>query len=105
MKPISHVLKTWPEPFKAIWNGTKRHEVRLFDREFKVGQRVLLVEWDNLTKMETGRNIDVRITYITEPGTWDLPKRVGVFSFRVSCRTDNSGFNPPVEEAHGGGKP
>jgi hypothetical protein len=41
-----HALKCWPEFFAAILGGQKRHEVRHDDRGFKVGDRLLLREWD-----------------------------------------------------------
>lgn len=36
-EPIRHALKTWLDPFDAVWRGLKTHEVRKNDREFRVG--------------------------------------------------------------------
>ena len=61
---MTHALKTWPEYFKAIEDGSKTFEVRKFDRQFKVGDILLLQEWDNLTGQYTGNETAKVITYI-----------------------------------------
>ena len=40
-----HTLKTWPKPFEAVWEDKKRFEFRQNDRDFKVGDRLVLREW------------------------------------------------------------
>ncbi len=42
--PTIHHLKTWPEPFEAIWTGLKDWELRKDDRGFQVGDILHLVE-------------------------------------------------------------
>jgi hypothetical protein len=42
---MKHELKTWPTGFQAILLGKKTHEVRPADRDFKVGDYLLLKEW------------------------------------------------------------
>lgn len=84
-----HDLKTWPQPFEAVWVGDKRFEVRVADRPFAVGDRVLLREWlpaaplPGTNGVYTGREIDARITYLVEPGAWGLPPTMTVFGFSV----------------------
>ena len=42
MEPMTtHQLKTWPEYFASIIDGTKMFEVRKADRSFKVGDTLL----------------------------------------------------------------
>ena len=41
-----HELKILPEYYKAIESGRKIFEVRKNDRDFKVGDTVILREWD-----------------------------------------------------------
>lgn len=75
-------LKIWPEPFRAVLNGDKRYEIRKTDREFSVGDIVILKEFLPDTKEYTGRSFIAQITYITKPGAWGLPKDLCVFGFK-----------------------
>lgn len=62
---MTHELKTWPEYFEAIADGSKRFEFRdSFDRDFNVGDVLKLEEWSPATKIYTGRYISVRVLYI-----------------------------------------
>lgn len=78
-----HALKTWPEPFRAVQAGIKRHEVRVADRDFKVGDYILLEEYEPIERRHTGRHLMTRITYITEGGQHDLPDNLCVLSIEV----------------------
>ena len=59
-----HVLKTWPEYFEAVYFGDKTFEVRFDDRDYKVGDTLVLREWDPKTKEYSGRQLEVRVTYL-----------------------------------------
>ena len=61
---MTHALKTWPEYFAAVDSGEKNFEVRRFDRPFKVGDTLLLQEWDNKKEEYTGKEIKRAVTYI-----------------------------------------
>lgn len=63
-------LKSWTHFFQAIKAGEKRHDLRSKkDRDFFVGQRLLLEEYDNVHGHYTGENIQVEVTYITSNDT------------------------------------
>lgn len=109
----THDLKCWPEPFQAVVDGTKRHEVRRADRDFKVGDVLDLREWDPTTHAVydhaidcayqggvsdcncnreavrevpigyTGRSAQARITYVSAAGTWGLPADLCVLSIAL----------------------
>ena len=69
----THELKTWPEYFEAILDGRKRFEFRLDDRDFKVGDVLLLREYDPNKWDYTGNTVRVKVTYILrEFGGFDL---------------------------------
>ena len=65
---MTHALKTWPEYFKAIESEAKTFEIRLFDRPFRVGEKLLLQEYDPEKQKYTGKELEREITYIF-PGT------------------------------------
>lgn len=52
---MTHDLKLWPKYFDAVLAGHKTFEWRLNDRDFKVGDHVLLREWDPQHVEEDGR--------------------------------------------------
>lgn len=76
----THDLKTWPEPFRAIVRRQKTHEVRRADRDFQVGDVLHLLKWDPQRDLYPGGSTDVRVTYISAPGTWGLPADLCVMS-------------------------
>lgn len=59
-----HELKTWPEYFKAVASGEKNFEIRKNDRDFKVGDILILKEYDPVKKEYTGDYVGREITYI-----------------------------------------
>src|SRR5262249_41406791 len=63
---MEHKVKSWPQFFEAILSGVKTHEVRrLTDRDYRVGDRLLLQEYAPATQAYSGRELVVRITYMT----------------------------------------
>ncbi|MFS0784759.1 ASCH/PUA domain-containing protein [Bacillus sp. 1P06AnD] len=64
--PVVHRLKTWPEYFLAVCKQQKQFEIRENDRDFKVGDILMLQEYDPNNKEFTGRVVDRKITYITD---------------------------------------
>lgn len=52
MEETIHELKTWSPFFEAIANEEKTFEVRRNDRDFQVGDILLLREWDPVTDQQ-----------------------------------------------------
>ena len=63
-KIVVHKLKTWAEYFKVIINGSKTFELRKNDRDFKVGDRLDLMEYDPKTQSFTGNHCQRFVSYI-----------------------------------------
>ena len=60
----THELKTHPQHFAPVQDGTKRVEVRKDDLGFAVGDRLTLREWDPVTGEYTGRVCEVHVTNV-----------------------------------------
>lgn len=67
-----HELKTWPEYWAEVAAGNKTFEIRKNDRNFKVGDHLLLQEYDpfseefdhGFTSGYSGRSVLCEVTYI-----------------------------------------
>ena len=56
--------KTWPEAFEKILSGEKTFDARLANFECKVGDILVLEEYNPKLKKYTGRKIEKEITFI-----------------------------------------
>ncbi|ENZ5568136.1 ASCH/PUA domain-containing protein [Enterococcus hirae] len=63
-KSMTHELKILPVYFEAVVNGRKQFEIRKNDRDFQVGDQLILKEWNK--DGFTGRACQSEITYITD---------------------------------------
>ena len=59
-----HKIKILPEYFEAVLTGRKRFELRKNDRNYKIGDKIELAEWEEGDY--TGRSLTFVITYILE---------------------------------------
>lgn len=59
----THKLKTWPWYFNQSVEGRKLFELRKNDRNYKVGDFVILEEWSPVGGQYTGRSAKFKITY------------------------------------------
>lgn len=68
-----HELKILPEYYKEVRSHRKNFEIRKKDRDFKVGDIVLLREWDgeNYTGHQTKRKISYILTDAQKFGLQD----------------------------------
>lgn len=74
-------LKCWPEVFQAMLDGRKTAEYRLNDRDFKVGEWLLIREWCPEDEQYTHREMTVQITHILDGG-FGMPKGYVMLSFK-----------------------
>jgi len=61
-----HELKTWNKYFELIASGQKPFELRKNDRDFLVGQELLLREYNPQTHTYTGRTLRRKITCVLQ---------------------------------------
>jgi hypothetical protein len=80
MNNRSHHLKSWPRFFRAIVAGERTHELRRNDRDFRVGDSLLLHEWDHDTEQYTGASCVAIVSSIT---TQEVP-----------CAVSDEGLGP-----------
>lgn len=69
----THTLKTWPSFFEAVRDGRKGFELRKNDRDFAVGDLLVLREFEPPSNnyrdgSYTGRSLTAVVTYITHGG-------------------------------------
>jgi len=74
-----HKLKTWPEPFEALYTGKKKYEIRKNDRNFKPGDILLLRHYNPTSQKYGDLWIRAKITHM-EQGKWGLPPDLCVMS-------------------------
>lgn len=78
----THILKTDPDVFEATWLKTKAFEIRLNDRDFKVGDALVLRETKHSGEQMrqgrpleyTGRTVGLRVLYVLEGPCYGLAK-------------------------------
>jgi Domain of unknown function (DUF3850) len=61
----THIVKSWAHLFAAFKAGIKTHDMRIMDRDYQVGDYLVLREYDKQTETYTGRVETAEITYIT----------------------------------------
>lgn len=84
-------VKSWPQFFEPMVSGKKLHDMRdKRDREYKIGDRMLLREFDPFGTGYSGRVAIATITYITSNETPCAMSSVGlgndmaILSVRIS---------------------
>ncbi len=70
--PKEHDLKIWSLHFEAVLSGKKKAEHRVNDRDFQVGDTLLLREVTQPKCEYTGRKTYVTITHIIRGGEMDI---------------------------------
>jgi hypothetical protein len=59
-----HYLKTWTPFFDDIKSGVKQFEVRKNDRDYEVGDTLILEDFNPIKGIHTGRWIPKLVTYV-----------------------------------------
>jgi hypothetical protein len=76
---MQHKLKIMPYFFSEVLYGFKKFEIRYLDRDYKVGDHLLLQEFDG--DVYTGNEVLVKITYILKDAPdYGLKNGWGIFS-------------------------
>jgi hypothetical protein len=78
---VNHCLKTHPGPFWAVCDKTKLFEVRVNDRDFRVGDTLTLQGYDP-DHGYTGLEVKVLVTYYLPGGAYGLPKNLCVMCIK-----------------------
>jgi len=83
-----HTLKTWPPYFQDIWEGRKTAEVRKNDRDFAVGDVLILNEWNPEENEYTGSCLRVLVTHMlrSTDGDFGLKRGYVMLSFTIKRR-------------------
>lgn len=71
--PRVHECRSWSHLFQPIIDGVKTHDLRIDDRNYRVGDLIHLREYDIAKGEYTGREAMVQITYITGRGEGQNP--------------------------------
>lgn len=99
--PKTHDLKIWSRYFQAVISGAKKAEHRINDRNFQVGDTLLLREVTEPKCEYTGRKVYVTITHIIRGGEMDIlsiePQDTVTFNKSVETGTccENGYFGTP----------
>lgn len=75
-----HELKTLNPYFQDVWAGLKDFEVIKNDRNFKVGDFIHLIEYDDKGN-RLDRSIVKRIKYILQGGKYGISKNYVILGF------------------------
>lgn len=77
-----HTLKIWPaHHFEAVVSGRKTVELRKNDRDYQVGDTLILQEWSPLQENQggyTGRQVSVTVTHKISDEQWLQPEVVAL---------------------------
>jgi ASC-1-like (ASCH) protein len=77
----THELKIYPKYFEAILDGKKTFEIRKNNRNFHVGDSIVLREFDNIKY--SGREIHATIKYMLDDTFIGLEEGYVAFSFGI----------------------
>lgn len=77
-----HELKLLKEYFEDVLLGLKTFELRKNDRNYKVGDILVLREYDQIEEDYTGRKVKRVVTYILKGGNYGLDENFVIIGIK-----------------------
>lgn len=78
--PKTHHLKINPIFYDAVLNGSKPFEVRRDDRDYRVGDTLMIQQWDGAIWF--GAPLMVRVTYKLDGGQYGIEQGYCILGIR-----------------------
>lgn len=91
---MTHKLKTVNPWFTDIWEGRKSFEYRRNDREFQVGDTLVLHEW--VDAKATGREVRADVTYLYHCGDGYCVMQIEVTGKKDAPKVETIDIDVPV---------
>jgi hypothetical protein len=82
----THVLKTHPDPFLAVFGGYKTAEFRKDDRDYHRGDLLRLREYDPDRDSYSGFEVTAKVTDVRKGGQYGIPDGYAMLSIRITER-------------------
>lgn len=82
--------KIWPEYYQKIHDGDKTYELRLADWKIEKGDKLILQEWDPVTKSYTGRELTKKVGFVGKTKEFDFwePKEIEKYGYQIISLLD-----------------
>ena len=80
---MTHELKTLQQHYDYVVTGHKKFELRKKDRDFKVGDYLLLRRYDLWNKEYTGQTCLVIVTHLLDGGVFGLDPSYCIMSIEL----------------------
>jgi ASC-1-like (ASCH) protein len=78
-----HELKCWHEYFVDVKSGKKTFEVRLNNRNYRIGHYLHLKDYDNILHEYTGDEVFCKVTYVLYGGDFGIADGWVVMSIKI----------------------
>jgi hypothetical protein len=96
-------LKAWPGPFDATWNREKLFEWRRDDRDFELGDQLILLEWEPGEELYTGRGLVCKVNYMLR-GRFGMPDGHCVMGIKPTGETTPAAWGIPKAQVKKAGR-
>jgi hypothetical protein len=84
--PRVHELKTWSEHFVDLLSGKKTFEFRRNDRDFKVGDTLVLREWSPRVERYSGEQMRLTVSHMLAGPAFGIPEGYVILSLRTPAQ-------------------